>query len=314
MVSGLLVVGVAAVLAHVAMGAAIALYDDNAGGPRIERRVGASWSALVGAMTLAVVVAVLLAAVGRVPPEFFRGGRGQARALGIWMALQTAVLAVGAAGLVVCASNAATYRRLRRLGDTPTGEVRTGPVAVTGVVDAAGEPARSPIFGADAVAWRWRFDRVPAVEKDDMWQVEATGVGGVPVAIDDGSGPVRVDPTDARLDRWATRAATVEPGDRLGSGTDQVAAFRRRFDGDRRRYRETVGPTGTEATVLGTAVHRDDGLVIADGPDVPFVIADGGRDGLLREYARRAAVAGVGGALAVLLGLRLLVDTFAVFA
>lgn len=104
-----------------------------------------------------------------------------------------------------------------------TGPETDGHVAVTGLV--SGESAvETPFFERLAVAWEWEV----AVQNRNgtnyegrrAWAVERTGQGGVPFVLDDGSGPLRVDPSDARLELVDERTEERDPGSGPGRAAE----------------------------------------------------------------------------------------------
>lgn len=302
------------VLVFVALLAAVAAYD-RSGRVAFERRFGTPWRRAVGAGFAAVAVVVALAVVGSVP---LAPGASNVRARGIVLVFETALLVGGFVGCVVAASNAGTLARFLRRGDTATGAVTAGGVAVTGLVEPVAEPPSTPFFGTEAVCWRWRIDArnrhgPTFVSTRDTWETVRSGGDGVPFLLDDGSGTVRVDPADARLDLSAGTVREVPPDEYPGRvGTEATAHVDLGFGGDRRRYRESALAPGTEVTVVGHATPGEDGPTIAASDGAPLLVSDGMRRVVLRRYAARAAGYGVASLLATGLALRSLVASFAV--
>ena len=145
-----------------------------------------------------------------------------------------------------------------------------GHVAVTGLVGR--EPAvETPFFERPAVAWEWdvavKNRHGTNYEGRRAWAVERTGRGGVPFVLDDGSGPLRVDPTDARLELAAERTEEHEPGSAPGRAAE-VADLD--VGGERFRFTERVLRPERTATVVGRAVGGE-----LTGEAGPLVVASG---------------------------------------
>jgi hypothetical protein len=170
----------------------------------------------------------------------------------------------------------------------------------------------APFFGGAAVAWEWTVEAKNRHGTDyegrRAWTRARTGQGGVPFRLDDGSGPVVVDPAEARLDISGRTTEERDPDDPPGRAAD-VADLD--TGGERFRFNERSPAPGETVTVLGTAREREDSVVVsatADGP--AFVVSDRSRVGSLRRYATRAWLGGVVGAGVAVLGLRRLLPTF----
>lgn len=227
--------------------------------------------------------------------------------------LPVALVGVGLFGLAVGAANARTWVRFRRRGDTPTGEVDAGPVAVSGRLE-HDDPPSAPFFGGPAVAWEWTVEAKNRHGTDyegrRAWSRARTGQGGVPSRLDDGSGPVVVDPAEARLDISEKTTEERDPDDPPGRATE-VADLD--VGGERFRFNERALAPGETVTVLGTARARGDSVAVSATTDGPsFVVSDRSRAGSLRRYATRAWFGGVVGAGAAALGLRWLLPVFGI--
>lgn len=269
----------------------------------LERKPGLSRGYVALVVVLSVALPVGLGVVGDFP-----GTRAGMRAVG----LELLLFAFGLLGVAAGLGNARVYGRFRTRGDTPTGAVTAGPVSVTGIVERADPPA-SPFFGASAVAWEWTVEAKNRHGTNysgrRAWSTARMGRGGVAFRLDDGSGPVDVDPTDARLDLDGETVAERDPADPPGRA-DEVADLD--IGGERFRFRESALSPGVEATVLGVAHEDADGAVVARGADAPFVLTEGGRATALGNPAVRAVGFGGGGLLAVWFGLRWLTGAFGV--
>ncbi|WP_276258844.1 GIDE domain-containing protein [Haloglomus litoreum] len=278
---------------------------------------------VVGAIVVGLLVLVgALGTVGRFP-------RTEA---GLESALPPAMLvAVGLFGLAAGVANARTWVGFHRRGDTPTGDVGPGPVAVTGTVE-HDDPPGAPFFGSPAVAWEWSVEAKNRHGTDDdgrrAWSRARTGRGGVPFRLDDGSGPLVVDPAEARLDLSGTTTEERDPDDPPGRA---ATAADLDMGGERFRFIERRLAPGETVTVLGTArepVTHDYGdragaaddlaaevgaaAVLTDAADRSFVVSDRSRAGSLRRYRERALLGALVGTGATAFGLHWLLGLFGV--
>lgn len=271
--------------------------------PRVRDRIDAKPGLSAGYVAVVVLVAAALpfalVAVGTFPSD-------GVRAMGIDLLL----VGFGLVGVALGAGNAARWLRVRRLGDTPTGEVTDGPVALTGTV-AHDDPPQSPFFEREAVAWSWTVEAKNRhgtnYEGRRAWNQARTGQGGVPFRVDDGTGTVTVDPTGARFDLDGETVEERDPGNPPGRAAE-VADLD--IGGERFRFGESTVAPGETVTVLGVA--RGTPPTVGDAPDQPFVVGAGPRGATLDRYALRAFGFGLGGSLAVWFGLRWLLGLFGV--
>jgi len=241
-------------------------------------------------VALAVVVGVgsVLAAV--------RAGSFPASARSL--AVPLVGLTVGLVGLVFAATHARRLVALFRADEAATGEATGGRVAVTGTVR-ADDPGESPVFGCDAVAWEWRVEAKNRhgtnYEGRRAWDTVETGSGGVPFVIDDGSGPLRVDPADALLDVRDERREERAPGDppgRVGELADADGG------GERYRFVESALAPGTRATVLGSVAGGSEGPARSTDAGA-LLVTDAPRRAAVRRYGVRAAGFGAAGGVLV---------------
>lgn len=268
-----------------------------------DRKPGLSRQYVAVVVVVTVALPLMFGVVGEFPAS-----RAGMRTMGF----DALLVAGGLLGLAAGVGNACVYCRFYTRGDTPTGEVMDGPVSVTGIVE-RDEPPESPFFEAEAVAWEWTVEAKNRHGGDERgrraWSNARMGEGGVTFTLDDGSGPVRVDPTDARLDLHGEtvdeRAPSVPPG-----RADEVADLD--IGGERFRFRESTLSPGAEATVLGVARADGDTVELCRGADDPFVLAEGGRATALRNHAVRALGFGVGGGLALWFGFQWLAGAFGI--
>lgn len=152
------------------------------------------------------------------------------------------------------------YLALGRAERTATGAVGSGPVAVEGTARAAGEPLETPIEGEPCLCYRLRVRDDRALVGRSWVTVEVREDGG-PFLLDDGSGPVAVDPGDAHLDlarstdesvSWGYRSVRVddEAPEYVRGLADRIPGIER---GDRLQYREETVEPGDDAFVVGAA-------------------------------------------------------------
>lgn len=270
----------------------VGMYYDAKSRGYLERRVGTPVEWLAIAAFVGIALVGVFGIYGTVAAAF------DSRAA-LWaMTFNGLPVVVGCLALAIAAGNGRTLLRLLHADDASTGSVTadsTGEaVAVTGLVR-VDDPGTSPVFGREGACWSWRLYTRGRTDVDtDRWVGEKAGDGGVEFALDDGSGPVRVDPTDARVELFGGREAVydadaAQPG-RVGR------TLRSSLGGTARKYEEAVATDGRELTVLGTAMA--DGRVDADR------ILDPGIGGVRSRYAGRAGALAVGGLLALYLGLR----------
>jgi hypothetical protein len=211
------------------------------------------------------------------------------------------LLEVSLAGLVAGASCLyLAWRRFRRrefVRDTPTSTVRSiavGTVEITGEATPAGDPARGPLSDREACIAELAVQEVRTDgDGHPSWETVLTVREDVAFHVDDGTGRVLVDPTEAdlateveqetevtssqappeRLERWAKRAdLDARPGEQdpeevLVEHAVDVATGHVPHVGDTelldpdapdRRYKERILPAGEQAYVLGAAQPRED--------------------------------------------------------
>ena len=283
------------VLLFVALFAAAGYYDAESSGDPIEQRTGTPTTWYMTAGFLGVIAAGIIALYGSLPEGF--GGRGDVFAL----LVHVAPLVVGCGALAVAVDNGLVVFRLVRAKAANTGDIvrqaGTKRIAVTGLV--ASTPSTSPVFGREAACWTWSL-ALGWDDRDVGWQTDQVGSGGVPFALDDGSGAVTVDPRSAHIELYGSRervydADADQPGT-VGSN------LRSSIGGDRYRYEEAIAGDGRKVTVLGRV--RDDRTLAADR------VIDAGADDVTLRYAGRAGSLAVGGALAVYLGVQLTAGYF----
>lgn len=170
------------------------------------------------------------------------------------------------------------------------------------------DPLAAPVSGEDAVAYRYRVDERRWMGRRDGWVPMAHDRAATGFAVDDGSGPARVDPEGARLDLHDPEVLRVESDDDI---PEPAATFVDGLDGvtadDRLKLTEWRLAPGDHAYVLGAAADRPSAdaharTAIAEG-DAPFVVADRSEEALQRRLHRLVVYGGPGGAVAAVAGL-----------
>ena len=144
----------------------------------------------------------------------------------------------------------------------------------------------------------------------DQYVTVDGGDGGVVFTIDDGSGPVRIDPEGATMNLGATRTRSLEPDEQPATGFQSPAPDVERNHADKSRtYEESIVAPGDHVAIAGTAT-TDDGLVI--GGESTHV-AIGSLGNVATRYRNQAAMYGLGGLVGVGVGVRWLAALYGVF-
>ena len=212
-------------------------------------------------------------------------------------------LLAGCVLLAVAAAHVRLVGLFRHAEETRTATVSATdePIIVTGEVDATTQ-ATSPALSQPAVCWTWEFSlRGVLGQPDDKWFDRKADSGGIPFDLDDGSGPVRVDPREATItfpmvDEYVCPADGPQPGE-IGEN------LHRSVGGDEYRYREGIASDGDPLTVLGRVT--DDGTLKASRIYRPGMASTASR-----RYAMRATLAASGGLVAIWFGVRLAAGYF----
>lgn len=215
----------------------------------------------------------------------------------------TGPLVAGWIGLTVAVGHARLVRLFRRAEETRTVSVASteGPIIVTGEVEST-RRATSPALDRPAVCWTWVFSiRGVTGQSDDDWLTRKADSGGVPFDLDDGSGPVRIDPREATItfplaDEYVYPADGPQPG---AVGRD----LHQSVPGDEYRYEEAVSTDGDCLTVLGTV--DDDGTLVA-----ARIYRPGMASTASQRYTRRSILAAGGGLVAIWVGVHLAAGYF----
>lgn len=210
----------------------------------------------------------------------------------LFIALVLAMTGLGTTGIsLVMIGRAYTgLRRGREISGTDTSDVRNlepGTVGVRGTARPVEgvDPPDAPISGDEALVTSVEVERV----KSDSWLPFHEETVAVPFAVDDGTGRVRVEPTDGvtvnldgdeivvpgredppeAVQRYVEGTTAVDPADGYDPESAATAAVLRAIErdsgvamvsGEARRYTESVVEPGDEVYVLGEAVERESGL------------------------------------------------------
>lgn len=219
---------------------------------------------------------------------------------------------LGLLGLNIALTHARRWRRLHPDNDVPTGSLGTGEVACTGEVTDA-NVGTAPVTDRAAVCWSWSVEvldphGVSDIGQREQWVTIDGGDSGVTFAIDDGSGPVRVDPENATLDLGATRSVPLDADESPSFGSPAPDVERDQSDRER-CYEESIAAPGDHVAVAGAAQRTDDALVVG-GEDAH--VAVGTLSTVASRYRTKAAMYGVAGLAGTIVGLDLLSGLYGV--
>ncbi|MFC4552076.1 MULTISPECIES: hypothetical protein [Halorussus] len=267
---------------------------------RHARRVGVSRRLGVAVAALGILVPAGLALAGSLHEfgRFAEMGRYEFRSHALGLLFDWALFVGGLLGFAAAAGNARTYYGLTR---SPSRDGER--VAVSGV--AKGDPATTPVRRRPALCWRWRFEvHDPFATGNDTWLVRGEGSDGVPFRVETDAGPVRVDPTDARLDLLEERTLSLGPDESLSDSVDHEDARKldREHAGNQRRYVESALAPGAAATAVGPCVERADGLALEADAAGTTTIHEGSAAAVRSRYRLRIAAAALLGAAATWFG------------
>lgn len=270
-----------------------------------ERRVGTPPAAVLGAATLGLLLLTLGLAVSNAGASEFDVVDGLFIVFG----------AFGPIAVAVGLSDRATRQRLLSASENRTGSPETGVIAVDGALQAVDGTFDVPGSASEDVltcAYALQKDR-GLVSTRSAWVTIAEGERTEPLAIDDGSGPVRVDEdaVEIRAGRLADRGYTIS----LPEGEDvpeEVARFLAevgvespgRPDADHRlRLRPlTQGDAVTAFGEYERVTRAGDAFWgITDGDD-PAYLFPGDRESVRTQLGRRSRWLSGGGAVLTLVG------------
>lgn len=266
----------------------------------LKRRFGVGWGGIALYLALFVAGAAVVTTLGDLPDAPGRRSPPQVLVPGVAYGL-------GLAGVALAASNLPTYARLALTGAAGTGAAAEtdGRVVVRGTVASTAGPLATPFEESEAVAYTtWVLtnahdDAETAQSSEGNWTAVHVGEAATPFTVDDGSGPVRVDPGSARLSLRGREEQFVRAGE------EPPAAVREFLVGsdvavdietDHARFEATTLEPGEETFVAGTV---DGGTVRAS------LVAEGDHAGRVRDRVVRGGAVGTAVAAAGYLGLLL---------
>jgi len=286
----------------VAFFGAFVYYQSDAAPAALRTEHGLTPARSAGAAVTGVAIAAALHLLaGDAALAELSSGRRYLVRVGMWVV----ALVAGFEGIAGGYGLYIRWRRLHPDAGVPTGDVDGGEVAVAGAVVAT-ETAPAPVTGRDAVCWSWTVDVVdPGLRRPDedggTWGTVNGGVDGVRFGVDDGSGTVWVDPSDATMAHTGERSLALDGDDPAPDAFQNPApAVERDYGGRPREYTESVLATGDTVAVTGTVLSgRADGPVV--GGDVH--IAAGSLRTVSARYRRRATLYLVGGGVAAFVGI-----------
>lgn len=264
----------------------------------LRRRVGIGWGGILLYLVLLFAGAGVVVALGDPPDGHGRLGPPELFVPGL-------AYGFGLLGVTLAASNLPTYARLALTGTSGTGAAaRTDRrVVVRGTVESAGGSLATPLRDSDAVAYTTRVltnardDEETARSSEKNWSVVHVGEETVPFTVDDGSGPVRVDPGAARLSVRDRESRTVWAGEEPPAAvSDFLVTTDVDVDTgtDHARFEAKSLEPGEEAFVAGRA---DGGTVRAS------LVAEGDYAGRVRDRIVRGGAVGLALATPGYLGL-----------
>lgn len=173
------------------------------------------------------------------------------------VAVAGALWLLGVCLVAVALGNVRTFVRSRRTETTDTGRVSPGVVEVCGEARPIDGTVSAPLSGADALWAEHEITERRRLGFRNVSRTVDTGTTGTPFAVDDGTGPVTVDPDEAEIrlgrDRESTR---VVDSDEKPSATTREYLQAETDLGptdNRRTYTERRLEPGDEVYVLGVA-------------------------------------------------------------
>jgi hypothetical protein len=147
-----------------------------------------------------------------------------------------------------------------------------------------GDSQSAPITDRPAFAWGWEFySHSRFGPGSGGWSGVDAGTDSVPFTIDDGSGPIQVDPSNAELDLSEEKTVECAP-DSPPDGA--AAAIDLDVGGKQFRFVERILPPGGQVTAIGEP---------SDGSLNPDLLIVGDRGAVLRRYGYRVFKYGIGG-------------------
>lgn len=190
----------------------------------------------------------------------------------------------------------------------------SGPIKIQGrAVEGTEGTVTPPLSRSPCLLYTYEVEERPGRGGGRYWKTVDEGMGGVDLIVDDGTGRVRVDPTDAvvSLDGYAK---TVKPEEELPErfaehvartpGLEPQDGSRLRylwggFSGNIQRFSERRLEVGDDVSVYGQVTGGNEtgwgtdqvDAVVGDGRETPmFVISDRGTVGTAWRLARSGLV------------------------
>lgn len=231
-------------------------------------------------------------------------------------------LAVGfVIGLVLIYDGFGKWQQLRLMQDTPTERIRSvaaGRTELNGTARALEGTLPRPFTDGECLVATYEIEEWRSDDDGGHWDTIDEGVLVREFALDDGTGTIRVAPTEDATYEISDRYTTEVTVGGSESEPPEIRAFLRThtsvdagdstgltgmlFD-SKRRYTEAVVPPGTDLYVLGGATPTRDGggsnadrLVLGrDEASDEFIISDRSEDALVSSYRWRAPAEIVGG-------------------
>ncbi|WP_440764848.1 GIDE domain-containing protein [Natronorubrum sp. DTA7] len=253
------------------VGVGLAAYSESSGLPW-SRRIDLGIRQYASIALLATVVAWLPFALGGTYPVALGGARSERRLAIVLLVGSFAAVWAGfyyAGGAV---TTLRTYAAVRRTPVVDAAAVETGRVQVSGTVRASTDSHEAPLSGRDAVCYELTVARDLVEDEstpdDDVETGGSTGLLSsafretIPVddvrttfVLENETGRIAVDPTDAAL-RLETETTTVVPGgDRPSGSLLRYLVRETEYEPTERRerYRERRIEPGDELSVIGVA-------------------------------------------------------------
>lgn len=265
----------------------------------LRRKMGVSSPAMAVLVAAGVGGPILAALAGTLPPW----GAGR-----LSFVLAVVLYGIGVVFVGIATGMWSRFRFVRAASPDETGSTLDpgDVVRLEGETTPAGDILRAPATGDRCLAYTCTTERARWMFPRRVWATVDVDRGATTFTLDDGSGPVTVDPADARLElRFGDLVVDDGSGERREPLRYEEPTAPRPESGDRRRSREFRLDPEESATVVGTVVDDGpDGL----GPAVaaaggPMLVSDRDLDGLVRDVRLTVLVGGPAGLLASLAGL-----------
>jgi hypothetical protein len=269
-----------------------------------ERRTGASPTAMIGAGAFGLLV-LLFGIVG---------ANADAGEFGFLDGLFAVFGAIGPLGVVVGVAGRRVRSRIEAAEECPTGNPNTGRVVADGDLREVDGTIDLPGVGDGALTCAYALQKVRGISlRSDAWITVAAGERTRPLALDDGSGELRVDggsvavrPGLNTLGRYTVDLPEGEPvPDDTAAFLDSVGiGAPERPNTDHKLLLRPLVP-GDTATVVGEYERvtnpRDAFWGVSDG-DGSGVLLPGALDDVRRRFARQGRLLIVGGTGMTLVG------------